>query len=636
MSNLGKMTTARLILNSGMPRKASNRLSDIMICPSKMLLAPHMQCGSPVQKMTLSLFANNKQSGLSFGRKILECNIRLKVQNSFRSSLFCRQSRGFHTTRPMHAPQLAIVKIIVRVVGHFLGWLSRKVWVKLDQGTKKVLCGLLIFILFLGTTFMWYHVKVDPSTGEWTVKLLTDTQLMEIAKEESYREQLRLGDQILPQDHPYTQVVRQTVLTLLNGNEELQGLHKWRIAVVDDDENINAFVLPNGDIYVFTGLLKSAHNIDQLAVVLAHELAHCVLGHGSLKLNQHAFWEIITLCFLVFCWLFIGPFQVAFVTQYFFDKATEAMFHMPYSRKLEFEADNKGLQLAAKACFDVRESSVFWNMMHMKDLETGNVMDILSTHPRSDERADKLDDLVPQALELRTSCNCPTLRGKDPRAFMKALRLEAVEQANQSRNNSNESCDGNPAVGGLREQKVYVSYIKENKSDNKQSAVKAATRCDVPCDTVTDDLKGGGEVPEDVKNTIFANANVAENALRDEEVFNTTKAPVDRSKVASADKNMIAVTAKMTDNANVHNDITAEDDDKHGFIKFPSEVTNTEKSNTQSNTEKLCSENMPVFSPQNADSEKIGHKIEGGEMTSLANSTDSKVKMPHIACNMGI
>lgn len=48
----------------------------------------------------------------------------------------------------------------------------------------------------------------------------------------------------------------------------------WETYVVDDPKTLNAFVIPGGKIFVFTGILPVAENQDGLATVLGHEVAH--------------------------------------------------------------------------------------------------------------------------------------------------------------------------------------------------------------------------------------------------------------------------------------------------------------------------------------------------------------------------
>jgi len=77
---------------------------------------------------------------------------------------------------------------------------------------------------------------------------------------------------------------------LLKANKDLPQFQNkdWTITVVDDDSHCNAFVLPCGSVFVFSGLLKLCESDDELAVILGHEMAHAVMGHGvSLHFIQY-------------------------------------------------------------------------------------------------------------------------------------------------------------------------------------------------------------------------------------------------------------------------------------------------------------------------------------------------------------
>jgi len=79
------------------------------------------------------------------------------------------------------------------------------------------------------------------------------------------------------------------------------------------------------------------------------------------------------------------------------------------------EADEVGLLLAAKACFDVREAPAFWALMEMSETEEEKMpFEILSTHPTLKNREGKLASMVPKAIEVRSSCGCYKLSSRDP------------------------------------------------------------------------------------------------------------------------------------------------------------------------------------------------------------------------------
>ena len=117
----------------------------------------------------------------------------------------------------------------------------------------------------------------------------------------------------------------------------------------------NAFVLPGGNIFVFQGMLDLCQNDDQLAVILGHEMSHAILGHAAEQITRENFTSMVMLLPMAVLWALL-PYDVLAVTcDWMMDRVTDLFLHLPFSRKMELEADKVGLVLAAKACYDVRE-----------------------------------------------------------------------------------------------------------------------------------------------------------------------------------------------------------------------------------------------------------------------------------------
>ena len=88
---------------------------------------------------------------------------------------------------------------------------------------------------------------------------------------------------ILPVEHKTTRKVYSIVSKLLESNKDMEEIanKKWAIYVISDPQTANAFVLPTGHIFVYTGIMRMCDNDDQLASILAHELSHTLLSHGK-------------------------------------------------------------------------------------------------------------------------------------------------------------------------------------------------------------------------------------------------------------------------------------------------------------------------------------------------------------------
>lgn len=60
----------------------------------------------------------------------------------------------------------------------------------------------------------------------------------------------------------------------------------WEVYVIDDPTQKNAFVIPGGKVFVFSGMLPIAKTDDGLAAVLAHEISHTVAHHTAERMSQ--------------------------------------------------------------------------------------------------------------------------------------------------------------------------------------------------------------------------------------------------------------------------------------------------------------------------------------------------------------
>ncbi|XP_007976754.1 metalloendopeptidase OMA1, mitochondrial isoform X2 [Chlorocebus sabaeus] len=221
----------------------------------------------------------------------------------------------------------------------------------------------------------------------------------------------------------------------------------------------------NGQMFVFSGLLKSVTDIDQLSFLLGHEIAHAVLGHAAEKAGMVHFLDFLGMIFLTMIWAICPRDSLALLGQWIQSKLQEYMFDRPYSRKLEAEADEIGLLLAAKACADIRASSVFWQQMEFVDSLHGlpKMPEWLSTHPSHGNRVQHLDRLIPQALKIREMCNCPPLSKPDPRLVFKLSMEHFLEESEKEDLNitKKQKMDTRPVQ---KQEQIPLTYVVEKRT----------------------------------------------------------------------------------------------------------------------------------------------------------------------------
>jgi predicted Zn-dependent protease len=150
---------------------------------------------------------------------------------------------------------------------------------------------------------------------------------------------------------------------------------------------VNAFALPTGQLYVTRGLVALASDTSELSSVLSHEMAHVLAKHASIREDQARQAAIVA---RVVADMSTDPDLSAFALAK--NKLTMASF----SRTQEFEADDIGVGISARAHFDPYGAARFLSAMeHNAEMKAGKVsldpraQDFLSSHPATPERVQK-------------------------------------------------------------------------------------------------------------------------------------------------------------------------------------------------------------------------------------------------------
>lgn len=287
--------------------------------------------------------------------------------------------------------------------------------------------GISAIVLVGGGIFYVTHLERVPDTGRWRfmyVSLEQERQTADQAFNQVLKEFqgkiLRSSDPI----HQYVQgvasrIIRAASVQRQEGNISANhlsdslhtGLHhpsdpherkqdvKWQVFVVKDDTP-NAFVLPNGKIFVNTGILPICKDEDGLATVLGHEVAHQLVRHGAEKMSSSYLY--IILGFAVETLLGIN-FGIS-------SSALQILIGLPNSRACETEADHIGLRLMSSACFDPTKAPSLWERMQKAEkslADSSRFTEILSTHPTSVKREKQMKQWLPEADRIRQNSNCP-------------------------------------------------------------------------------------------------------------------------------------------------------------------------------------------------------------------------------------
>jgi len=160
----------------------------------------------------------------------------------------------------------------------------------------------------------------------------------------------------------------------------------FQTLVVDDPETVNAFALPGGHLFVYSGLIAQAENEAEVAAVLAHEVAHVTLDHPSQQLAARI--GVDTLRSIA-----LGQTPGA-IAQLASGIAAQG-YIAAHSREEEAEADRFGLSYLASAGYDPRAMvSFFRKLERLQGAEPDVVTRFFASHPSPAERIRLQEDTI--------------------------------------------------------------------------------------------------------------------------------------------------------------------------------------------------------------------------------------------------
>jgi predicted Zn-dependent protease len=166
----------------------------------------------------------------------------------------------------------------------------------------------------------------------------------------------------------------------------------WEAHVLTTDE-VNAWCMPGGKIAVYTGLInKLQATDDELAAVIGHEIGHALREHTREQMSQQAITQ--TGIGLAGALLGIGD-----LGQSLAGAVANVTLQLPKSRGMEKEADDIGVELAARAGYNPQAAISLWQKM--EKVAGGNEPPkFLSTHPPSADRIADLQNQVRKVMPL--------------------------------------------------------------------------------------------------------------------------------------------------------------------------------------------------------------------------------------------
>ena len=155
----------------------------------------------------------------------------------------------------------------------------------------------------------------------------------------------------------------------------------FTIKVIDSDQ-VNAFALPGGFFYVYSGLILRAQEESELAGVMAHEMSHVILRHGTKNATKGEIMQLATIPAMIFL-----PYGWAGYAAYEGMNMAIPITYLKFSRDDERQADYFGLQYMYHAGYDPNSYITFFERIEADEKRRpGTVAKVFSDHPPTAER----------------------------------------------------------------------------------------------------------------------------------------------------------------------------------------------------------------------------------------------------------
>src|SRR5581483_348731 len=220
---------------------------------------------------------------------------------------------------------------------------------------------------------------------------------------------------------------------------------------------INAFALPGGPMFVNRGMIQAAHNEGEVAGVMAHEISHVVLRHGTAQASEATKFEIGSIVGAIAGAVIGGRLGTVVSEGTRFGLGT---YFLRYSREYERQADLEGAQIMARAGYDPRDMA---NVFKTIQQQGGpSAPEWLSDHP---DPGNRYESILQEAQRLRVENPVgDSRRFEEVRAHLEQLPpAPTTEEATRAAARTGTARGGAPPSGSVAPPSARTSAYTEGR-----------------------------------------------------------------------------------------------------------------------------------------------------------------------------
>ena len=251
----------------------------------------------------------------------------------------------------------------------------------MKRGNSKIKLLIGVGIILFGLFKYYSNSEVNEFTGK--------KQHISI----SYEDEIAIGLQSAPEmaqqhgglypDQKFQEFVDMVGNKLVNNSIAKQTNYQYDFHLLKDDQTINAFALPGGQIFITYALFSKLENEDQLACVLGHEIGHVVGRHSAERMAKQGLTEMVVNGVAVG----LDPSTAQGAA------AIANVLNMKYGRNDELESDALGVKFMIDAGYNPIE---LIGVMEILKAAAGpnKVPERMSTHPDPENRIEKIKEAI--------------------------------------------------------------------------------------------------------------------------------------------------------------------------------------------------------------------------------------------------
>jgi predicted Zn-dependent protease len=254
--------------------------------------------------------------------------------------------------------------------------------------------GRLLLALFLvgGALFTYFGQRVyNPVTDETQHINITEEQEVALGLQAAPQMEQEFGGQ--SRDAQAQALVDEVCARIVQASAASQTEYPFECHLLGDQQTINAFALPGGQVYITEALFRRLETEGQLAGVLGHEIGHVVARHGAEHIAKTQLTQDLTGAVVVASYDPSNP-NSAYAAQ--IAALVGQLVNLRYGRNDELESDRLGVRFMAEAGYDPRA------MLRVMEIlaeagDGGRQPEFFSTHPNPENRIERIQQAIDEA-----------------------------------------------------------------------------------------------------------------------------------------------------------------------------------------------------------------------------------------------